>query len=59
MEEENGLPWACTHEQPPPTIKEKLKSLLWKVYGVLFYILLAMTAYGVLRNFMHGASVLD
>lgn len=59
MEEEKGFPWPCTLEQPPPTIKDKLKSLLWKVYGILFYIFLAMLAYAVLRNFVHGASVVD
>jgi len=51
--------WPCFQEQPPPTTKDKLKRLLWKVYGILFYIVLAMAAYGVLRNFLHGASIVD
>lgn len=55
---EDEYAWARKPE-PPPTIKDKLKRLLWSVYGILFYILLAMTAYGVLRNFMHGASIVD
>lgn len=55
---EDEYAWARKPE-PPPTFKDKLKRLLWSVYGILFYILLAMTAYGVLRNFMHGVSILD
>jgi len=59
MEEKKGLPWPCTLEQPPPTNKDKLKSLLWKLYGILFSIFLAMVAYGVLLNFMRGESIFD
>ena len=46
-------------QDPLPTVKDKLISLLVKVCGVILTLFLMLVALAVVRNALHGVSILD
>jgi len=45
-------------QDPPPTVKDKLIRLLVNVSGVVLTLFLILVALAVVRNAVHGVSVL-